>query len=195
LRKQFNIVPHIKQMDTISAEYPAHTNYLYVTYNGDSSDLQRADGFDDSQSQNVIVVGSGVFRIGSSIEYDWCSVSCLSELKRLGYKTIMVNYNPSTVSTDYDMSDKLYFEELSFETVMNIYEFENPKGKLYDLYMSLSLSLSMIIIYVLLLSSTGVILSMGGQVANNMAMSLYNTHKVKVLGTSPMSIDNAENRK
>ena len=150
----------MKKIDTVAAEWPANTNYLYLTYNG-----SRSDELDHSES-GVVVLGSGVYRIGSSVEFDWCAVTCLKELKALGYKTIMVNYNPETVSTDYDMSDKLYFEELSFEAVMNIYELERP---------------------------IGVILSMGGQAANNIAIDLHR-QKVKVLGTSPESIDNAENR-
>ena len=158
-RIQLGILPFVKQIDTVAAEYPANTNYLYLTYNAASHDV-------DFESGYVIVLGSGVYRIGSSVEFDWCSVTCLKELKKLGYKTIMINYNPETVSTDYDMSDRLYFEELSFESVMNIYSFEKPKG---------------------------VILSMGGQQSNNIAMDLHR-QKVKVLGTSPESIDNAENR-
>ncbi len=160
IRKGFNILPFIKKIDTVAAEWPCRTNYLYLTYNATEHDL---DNFDDTA---VIVLGSGVYRIGSSVEFDWCAVSCLKELKTLGYPTIMINYNPETVSTDYDMSDKLYFEELSFETVMNIYELEKPKG---------------------------IILSMGGQAANNIAIDLHR-QKVKVLGTSPESIDCAENR-
>lgn len=160
IRKNFNIIPSIKKIDTVAAEWPCKTNYLYLTYNANQHDLE------DFDQGLVMVLGSGVYRIGSSVEFDWCGVSCLNELKKLGFKTIMVNYNPETVSTDYDMSDKLYFEELSFETVMNIYEIEKPKG---------------------------LILSMGGQAANNMAMDLHR-QKVKVLGTSPESIDNAENR-
>jgi carbamoyl-phosphate synthase/aspartate carbamoyltransferase/dihydroorotase len=160
IRKSYNILPFVKKIDTVAAEWPCKTNYLYMTYNGSEHDQ---NSFDEGA---VIVLGSGVYRIGSSVEFDWCAVSCLKELKKLGHKTIMVNYNPETVSTDYDMSDKLYFEELTFETVMNIYELEKPKG---------------------------IILSMGGQAANNIAMDLHR-QKVKVLGTSPESIDNAENR-
>ena len=158
-RKSLGVLPFVKQIDTVAAEYPANTNYLYLTYNGASHDVHFEKGF-------VIVLGSGVYRIGSSVEFDWCSVTCLKELKKLGYKTIMINYNPETVSTDYDMSDRLYFEELSFETVMNIYDLESPKG---------------------------VILSMGGQISNNIAMDLWR-QKVKVLGSLPEAIDNAENR-
>lgn len=122
IRKSFNILPWVKKIDTVAAEWPCKTNYLYLTYHASEHDL---NDFDDGL---VMVLGSGVYRIGSSVEFDWCAVSCLNELKALGFKTIMVNYNPETVSTDYDMSDKLYFEELSFETVMNIYEMEKPKG-------------------------------------------------------------------
>lgn len=160
IRSNYNIVPFIKKIDTVAAEWPCKTNYLYLTYNGSEHDQ------DTCEEGGVIVLGSGVYRIGSSVEFDWCAVSCLRELKSLGYRTIMINFNPETVSTDYDMSDKLYFEEISFETVMNIYELEKPKG---------------------------VILSMGGQAANNIAIDLHR-QKVKVLGSSPESIDNAENR-
>jgi carbamoyl-phosphate synthase/aspartate carbamoyltransferase/dihydroorotase len=159
IRLQLAITPFVKQIDTVAAEYPANTNYLYLTYNGVAHDVAFEPGY-------VIVLGSGVYRIGSSVEFDWCCVSCLKELRKLGNKTIMINFNPETVSTDYDMSDKLYFEELSFETVMSIYDLERPKG---------------------------VILSMGGQIANNIALNLHR-QKVKVLGSSPVSIDNAENR-
>lgn len=159
LRKTYGIAPFVKQIDTVAAEWPAKTNYLYLTYNASSHDVSFDSGY-------VMVLGSGVYRIGSSVEFDWCCVSCLRELKKMGYKTIMVNYNPETVSTDYDMSDKLYFEELSFESVMNIYELECPLG---------------------------IILSVGGQISNNIALDLHR-QKVNVLGTSPESIDNAENR-
>nr|MBE5724575.1 rudimentary [Cucujiformia] len=121
LREEFNIKPYVKQIDTVAAEWPATTNYLYITYNADSHDIK----FDD---EHVMVLGSGVYRIGSSVEFDWCAVGCLRELRRLHRKTIMVNYNPETVSTDYDMSDRLYFEEISFEVVMDIYQIENPVG-------------------------------------------------------------------
>lgn len=161
IRANYKILPFVKKIDTVAAEWPCKTNYLYLTYNGSEHDQQI---YEDNSA--VIVLGSGVYRIGSSVEFDWCAVSCLKELRTLGYKTIMVNFNPETVSTDYDMSDKLFFEELTFETVMNIYEIEKPKG---------------------------IILSMGGQAANNIAIDLHR-QKVKVLGTSPESIDNAENR-
>ena len=146
-------------MDTVAAEYPCFTNYLYLTYNGDYSDIT----FDD---ETVMVLGSGVYRIGSSVEFDWCAVNCVRELRDQGYKTVMLNYNPETVDTDYDEVDRLYFDEISFETVMDIYGYENCKG---------------------------VILSMGGQIANNIAMSLHR-QEVKIIGTNPENIDNAENR-
>jgi carbamoyl-phosphate synthase large subunit len=159
LRESYHIKPVVKQLDTVAAEYPCYTNYLYLTYNGDYNDI----GFDE---ETVIVLGSGVYRIGSSVEFDWCAVNCVRELRDRGYKTVMINYNPETVSTDYDEVDRLYFDEISFESVMDIYGFENCKG---------------------------VILSMGGQIANNIAMSLHRK-QVKIIGTSPENIDNAENR-
>uniref|UniRef100_A0A4W5PER9 Multifunctional protein CAD n=1 Tax=Hucho hucho TaxID=62062 RepID=A0A4W5PER9_9TELE len=159
LRHDWSILPVVKQIDTVAAEWPAQTNYLYLTYNGTESDL----GFSEP---HVMVIGSGVYRIGSSVEFDWCAVGCIMELRKMGYKTIMVNYNPETVSTDYDMCDRLYFDEISFEVVMDIYEMENPEG---------------------------VILSMGGQLPNNIAMSLHR-QQCRILGTSPEFIDSAENR-
>ena len=159
LRESNQIKPVVKQLDTVAAEYPCFTNYLYLTYNGDYHDID----FDD---KTVMVLGSGVYRIGSSVEFDWCAVNCVRELREQGYKTVMVNYNPETVSTDYDEVDRLYFDEISFETVMDIYGMEN---------------------------SQGVILSMGGQIANNIAMSLHR-QEVKIIGTHPENIDNAENR-
>ena len=159
LREMAGIKPVVKQLDTVAAEYPCFTNYLYLTYNGDYNDI----GFDD---ETVIVLGSGVYRIGSSVEFDWCAVNCVRELRDQGYKTVMINYNPETVSTDYDEVDRLYFDEISFESVMDIYGFENCRG---------------------------VILSMGGQIANNIAMSLHRK-QVKIIGTNPENIDNAENR-
>lgn len=159
LRQSWSIRPVVKQIDTVAAEWPAHTNYLYLTYHGTENDLS----FDE---QHVMVIGSGVYRIGSSVEFDWCAVGCITELRKMGYKTIMVNYNPETVSTDYDMCDRLYFDEISFEVVMDIYECENPEG---------------------------VILSMGGQLPNNIAMSLHR-QQCRILGTSPEFIDCAENR-
>ncbi|XP_014236077.1 CAD protein [Trichogramma pretiosum] len=158
-RKENKIFPFVKQIDTVAAEWPASTNYLYLTYNGTTNDLGFNEGY-------VMVIGSGVYRIGSSVEFDWCAVSCLRELRNLGKKTIMVNYNPETVSTDYDMSDRLYFEEISFEVVMDIYDQESPEG---------------------------IILSMGGQLPNNIAMDLHR-QQARILGTSPEQIDGAENR-
>ena len=160
LRKKYGIIPVVKQIDTLAAEYPARTNYLYITYNGNEDDVK----FDSKNS--VVVLGSGAYRIGSSVEFDWCCVNAVMTLRGLKYNTIMINYNPETVSTDYDVCDRLYFEEMSFERIMDIYEKEAPLG---------------------------VIISMGGQIPNNLAMRLFR-HKVKVLGTSPLSIDNAENR-
>uniref|UniRef100_A0A9J7XSJ5 Carbamoyl-phosphate synthetase 2, aspartate transcarbamylase, and dihydroorotase n=1 Tax=Cyprinus carpio carpio TaxID=630221 RepID=A0A9J7XSJ5_CYPCA len=151
--------PLVKQIDTVAAEWPAYTNYLYLTYHGSESDVV-------FEQPHVMVIGSGVYRIGSSVEFDWCAVGCIIELRKMGYKTIMVNYNPETVSTDYDMCDRLYFDEISFEVVMDIYEMENPEG---------------------------IILSMGGQLPNNIAMSLHR-QQCRILGTSPEFIDSAENR-
>ena len=158
-RENYAIRPVVKQLDTVAAEYPCFTNYLYLTYNGDYHDIK----FDQ---ETIIVLGSGVYRIGSSVEFDWCAVNCVRELRKLGYNTVMVNFNPETVSTDYDEVDRLYFDEICFETVMDVYGFENCKG---------------------------VILSMGGQIANNIAMSLHRLG-VKIIGTNPENIDNAENR-
>lgn len=158
-RHEHNIRPYVKQIDTVAGEWPASTNYLYNTYNASEHDVLFPGG-------HTIVVGSGVYRIGSSVEFDWCAVGCLRELRNLKKSTIMINYNPETVSTDYDMCDRLYFEEISFEVVMDIYEMER---------------------------SDGIILSMGGQLPNNIAMDLHR-QQAKVLGTSPESIDCAENR-
>jgi carbamoyl-phosphate synthase large subunit len=160
LRKQAGIIPFVKQIDTLGAEYPAQTNYLYLTYNGEEDDI------DFSDSNKVIVLGSGSYRIGSSVEFDWCCVNAVLTLRNLGYRTLMINYNPETVSTDYDICDKLYFDELSFETVADIYEKENPRG---------------------------LIISMGGQIPNNLAVKCKD-YGLNILGTSPESIDNAENR-
>lgn len=159
-RKELNIIPCIKQIDTLAAEYPAQTNYLYLSYNGFEDDIKIGE------SNQIVVLGSGAYRIGSSVEFDWCCVNAVMTLNNLDYKTIMINYNPETVSTDYDICDKLYFEEMSFERVLDIYEKENPEG---------------------------VIVSMGGQIPNNLAMKLYDAG-VKILGTSPLKIDNAEDR-
>lgn len=158
-REECGVLPFVKQIDTVAAEWPATTNYLYITYNASSHDLE-------FKEEHTMVLGSGVYRIGSSVEFDWCAVGCLRELRKLGRKTIMVNYNPETVSTDYDMSDRLYFEEISFEVVMDIYNLENPAG---------------------------IILCMGGQLPNNIAMDLHR-QQARILGTSPESVDGAENR-
>lgn len=159
LREKHGILPFVKQVDTVSAEWPAATNYLYLTYCASSHDLTFPAGA-------TMVLGSGVYRIGSSVEFDWCAVQCIRTLRKMGHRTIMVNYNPETVSTDYDMCDRLYFDEISFEVVMDIYNLENPLG---------------------------IILSMGGQLPNNIALDLHH-QKAHILGTSPESIDGAENR-
>jgi carbamoyl-phosphate synthase large subunit len=160
-RKKLGIIPYVKQIDTLAAEYPAQTNYLYLTYSASSNDVKYL-----GDHRSVIVLGSGAYRIGSSVEFDWCSVNALYAINNAGYRSVMINYNPETVSTDYDVCDRLYFDELSFERVMDIVELENPHG---------------------------VILSMGGQIPNNLAMRL-DSQKVNILGTSSQSIDNAENR-
>ena len=160
-RKQKGIIPVVKQIDTLAAEYPAQTNYLYLTYNGTGNDV---DYLGDRRS--IVVLGSGAYRIGSSVEFDWCSVNALNAIRKEGWRSVMINYNPETVSTDYDMCDRLYFDELTFERVMDILEMENPYG---------------------------VILSVGGQIPNNLAMRLDEQH-VNILGTSAKSIDNAEDR-
>ncbi|MCG8702227.1 MAG: carbamoyl-phosphate synthase (glutamine-hydrolyzing) large subunit [Bacteroidales bacterium] len=155
------IVPHVKQIDTLAAEYPAQTNYLYLSYSGNSHDLEYGD-----KDKSVIVLGSGAYRIGSSVEFDWCSVNALNTVNKEGYRSVMINFNPETVSTDYDMCDRLYFDELSFERVLDIIDLEQPKGT---------------------------IISVGGQIPNNLAMRL-DRRDVKILGTAPKFIDNAENR-
>jgi len=160
-RIERGIVPFVKQIDTLAAEYPAKTNYLYLTYHGNEHDISF---FDDKKS--VIVLGSGAYRIGSSVEFDWCSVNAVLTAHKHNYRSIMINYNPETVSTDYDMCDRLYFDELSHERVLDIVDLEKPKG---------------------------LILSMGGQIPNNLAMRLYQQN-IPILGTSPVSIDRAENR-
>jgi carbamoyl-phosphate synthase large subunit len=160
-RKANGIVPVVKQIDTLAGEYPALTNYLYLTHNGIEHDIEF---FDDKKS--VIVLGSGAYRIGSSVEFDWCSVNAINAIKKENYRSVMINYNPETVSTDYDICDRLYFDELTFERVMDIIDLENPFGT---------------------------VISMGGQIPNNLAMKLYGQN-VPVLGTSPVNIDNAENR-
>jgi carbamoyl-phosphate synthase large subunit len=160
-RKEIGVVPCVKLIDTLAAEYPAVTNYLYLTYGGQEHDvLFQNDG------NSVIVLGSGAYRIGSSVEFDWCSVNTLNAVKEAGFRSVMINYNPETVSTDYDVCDRLYFDELSFERVMDIIDLEDPKG---------------------------VIVSVGGQIPNNLAMRLHR-QQVPILGTSPVSIDNAEDR-
>lgn len=158
-RKNLGVIPVVKQIDTLAAEYPAKTNYLYLTYNGSEDDIE----FDQKA---VVVLGSGAYRIGSSVEFDWCCVNAVLTAKKLNYKTIMINYNPETVSTDYDICDRLYFDELSFECVCDIYEKENP---------------------------IGIIVSMGGQIPNNIVIRLDKAG-AKILGTSAESIDNAEDR-
>ncbi|KAF0196707.1 MAG: carbamoyl-phosphate synthase large subunit [Bacteroidetes bacterium] len=160
-RKKLGILPYIKQIDTLAAEYPAQTNYLYLTYSGSTHDIEP-----EKDGKSVIVLGSGAYRIGSSVEFDWCSVNALTTARKEGFRGIMINYNPETVSTDYDTCDRLYFDELSFERTMDIIELEQPKG---------------------------VIISTGGQIANNLAMRLHR-QKVPILGTSPENIDMAENR-
>lgn len=161
-RKKLGILPVVKQIDTLAGEYPAMTNYLYITYNGSENDVAY-----ERDGRSVIVLGSGAYRIGSSVEFDWCGVSALNTIREMGYRSVMINYNPETVSTDYDTCDRLYFDELSFERVMDIVELEVPKG---------------------------VIVSTGGQIPNNLAMRLHGQH-VNILGTSPESIDRAEDRR
>lgn len=160
-RKSKNILPYVKQIDTLAGEYPAQTNYLYLTYNGSEHDVEF-----QHDNKSVIVLGSGAYRIGSSVEFDWCSVNAIKTIHKEGYRSVMINYNPETVSTDYDTCDRLYFDELTFERVMDIVELEIPKG---------------------------VVLSMGGQIPNNLAMKL-NRQNVSILGTSPLNIDRAEDR-
>jgi len=160
-RKQLGIVPYIKQIDTLAAEYPAQTNYLYMTYNGSAHDIEP-----ERDGKSVIVLGSGAYRIGSSVEFDWCSVNALTTARNEGYRGVMINFNPETVSTDYDTCDRLFFDELSFERTMDIIDLEQPKG---------------------------VVVSTGGQIANNLVMRLHG-QGVPILGTAPESIDTAENR-
>lgn len=161
LRKSLGIVPVVKQIDTLAAEYPALTNYLYLTYNGTENDIHY-----EHDGRSVVVMGSGAYRIGSSVEFDWCSVNALQTVKHEGWRSVMINYNPETVSTDYDMCDRLYFDELTYERVMDILDMEEPHG---------------------------VILSVGGQIPNNLATRLDDAG-VNILGTSAKSIDNAEDR-
>ena len=160
-RKERGVVPVVKQIDTLAAEFPAVTNYLYLTYNGTHNDVKYL-----GDKRSIIVLGSGAYRIGSSVEFDWCSVNALDTIRKQGWRGVMINYNPETVSTDYDMCDRLYFDELTFERVMDIYELENPGG---------------------------VVVSVGGQIPNNLALRLHKSD-VKLLGTSAQSIDNAEDR-
>lgn len=161
LRKSYGILPVVKQIDTLAAEYPAQTNYLYVTYGGGASDIKF-----EHDKRSIIVLGSGAYRIGSSVEFDWCGVQALNTIRKEGWRSIMINYNPETVSTDYDMCDRLYFDELTFERVMDIIDMEMPYG---------------------------VIVSTGGQIPNNLAMKLDGEH-VPILGTSAKDIDGAEDR-
>ena len=160
-RKSRGILPVVKQIDTLAAEYPAQTNYLYLTYSGTENDVHYL-----GDHKSIVVLGSGAYRIGSSVEFDWCGVQALNTIRKEGYRSVMINYNPETVSTDYDMCDRLYFDELTFERVMDILELENPHG---------------------------VIVSTGGQIPNNLAMRL-DAQRVPILGTSAKSIDNAEDR-
>ncbi len=160
-RKERGIVPVVKQIDTLAAEYPAQTNYLYLTYSGTGNDVHYL-----GDHRSIVVLGSGAYRIGSSVEFDWCGVQALNTIRKEGYRSVMINYNPETVSTDYDMCDRLYFDELTFERVMDILDLENPHG---------------------------VIVSTGGQIPNNLALRLDAQH-VRILGTSAQSIDNAEDR-
>lgn len=160
-RKSVGIVPVVKQIDTLAAEYPAKTNYLYLTYGGIANDVKYL-----GDKKSIVVLGSGAYRIGSSVEFDWCGVQALNTIRKEGYRAVMINYNPETVSTDYDVCDRLYFDELTFERVMDIIELENPYG---------------------------VVLSTGGQIPNNLALRL-DSQNVRILGTSAKSIDNAEDR-
>lgn len=161
LRKSYGILPVVKQIDTLAAEYPAQTNYLYLTYSGVANDVKFVN-----DKRSIIVLGSGAYRIGSSVEFDWCGVQALNTIRKEGYRSVMINYNPETVSTDYDMCDRLYFDELTLERVLDIIDLETPHG---------------------------VIVSTGGQIPNNLAMYLAEQH-VPILGTSAKDIDNAEDR-
>ncbi|OQY03777.1 MAG: carbamoyl phosphate synthase large subunit [Bacteroidetes bacterium 4572_117] len=160
-RKSKNIIPYVKQIDTLAAEYPAQTNYLYLTYSGSSHDIEY-----ENDGRSVIVLGSGAYRIGSSVEFDWCSVNALNTINKHDYRSVMINYNPETVSTDYDVCDRLYFDELTLERVLDINDLEQAKG---------------------------IVVSVGGQIPNNLAMRMH-SENVKILGTSPEDIDRAENR-
>ncbi len=160
IRKELNVLPVVKQIDTLAAEFPAQTNYLYITYHGEENDIEVGE------TNQIVVLGGGPYRIGSSVEFDWCCVNAVMAIDKADYKSIMINCNPETVSTDYDICDKLYFEQLTLERVLDIYEIENPEG---------------------------IIVSMGGQTPNNLALKLHK-YGVKILGTSPIQIDNAESR-
>ena len=160
-RKHLGIVPVVKQIDTLAAEYPAETNYLYLTYSGTHNDISY-----EGDGRSVVVLGSGAYRIGSSVEFDWCGVNALHTIREQGYRSVMINYNPETVSTDYDITDRLYFDELTFERVLDILELETPRG---------------------------VILSTGGQIPNNLALKLH-SQRIPILGTQAEDIDNAEDR-
>ena len=160
-RKQQGITPVVKQIDTLAAEYPAETNYLYLTYSGTHSDINY-----EGDGRSVVVLGSGAYRIGSSVEFDWCGVNALQTIREQGYRSVMINYNPETVSTDYDITDRLYFDELTFERVLDILDLETPRG---------------------------VILSTGGQIPNNLALKLH-SQRIPILGTQAEDIDNAEDR-
>ncbi len=160
-RKQLSIIPVVKQIDTLAAEYPAETNYLYLTYSGTHSDINY-----EGDGRSVVVLGSGAYRIGSSVEFDWCGVNALQTIREQGYRSVMINYNPETVSTDYDITDRLYFDELTFERVLDILDLETPRG---------------------------VILSTGGQIPNNLALKLH-SQRIPILGTQAEDIDNAEDR-
>ena len=160
-RLSLGVKPVVKQIDTLAAEFPAQTNYLYLTYSGVANDVKYLN-----DRKSVVVLGSGAYRIGSSVEFDWCGVQALKTIRENGYRSVMINYNPETVSTDYDMCDRLYFDELTFERVMDILELENPHG---------------------------VIVSTGGQIPNNLALKLDAQH-MPILGTTARSIDNAEDR-
>lgn len=162
LRKKLGILPAVRRINTVASEHPELTNYLYMTYGA----TEHAISYDYKHDKSIVVLGSGAYRIGSSVEFDWCSVNAVQTARKLGYKSIMINYNPETVSTDYDICDRLYFDELSFERVLDVLDLENPKG---------------------------VIVSVGGQIPNNLAMKLHRQN-VPILGTSPISIDRAENR-
>jgi carbamoyl-phosphate synthase large subunit len=161
VRKNYDIVPGLAKIDTLAAEFPAETNYLYSSYHAETSEVA------PSWRKKILVLGSGTYRIGSSVEFDWCCVNAVTAAAELGYETIMLNYNPETVSTDYDMCDQLVFDEVSFETVLDLYERERPEG---------------------------VVVSMGGQIPNNLAIRLHRAG-VKILGTSAADIDRAEDRR